>query len=343
MSHSDEHHSLDHESKALREAWMRHEDAFLKDYLVSSVEDPRIHFPSILSRGLAAELLFPGRCRELIWEEYRFGICMSYIQRVFQQRPSMGTGQLLRRVLEEGGNAMDSLPVPTYVHEAWRHLNGLSDPQVHYMAQCLDASTAPGGTQLPAKALGVLQDRWKAVLQEPSSKILKVMEPACGSANDYRGLHAIGLHRHLDYRGFDICPKNIANARELFPDTTFSEGNIFKMDAEDRSQDYVFVHDLFEHLSLEGMECGLREVCRVTRDLACLCFFNMAERSEHLVQARDGYHWNRLSLEKTCSFLRPLCRDLQVIHVSSFLGHAFGCHDYHNPGAYVLILECGDE
>ena len=34
---------LSREAEALREAWMRHDDVFLKDYLVSDVEDPRIH------------------------------------------------------------------------------------------------------------------------------------------------------------------------------------------------------------------------------------------------------------------------------------------------------------
>ena len=71
---------LSQETIALREAWMRHDDAFLKDYLISDVEDPRIHFPSIFTRGMIAEALFPEKFRELIWEEYRFGICLSYIR-----------------------------------------------------------------------------------------------------------------------------------------------------------------------------------------------------------------------------------------------------------------------
>ncbi len=40
-----------------------------------------------------------------------------------------------------------------------------------------------------------------------------MLEAACGSANDYRFLHAFGFAPFLDYAGFDISPKNIDNAR----------------------------------------------------------------------------------------------------------------------------------
>ncbi len=318
---------------------MRHDDAFLKDYLVSDVEDPRTHFPSILTRGMLAELRFPGKFRELIWQEYQFGISLSYIRRVFQQRPSAGTPRLLFDALKNGKDSFQSIPVPNYIHENWKQLES-ADPDLNYLAKALEPEDSESRTAiLSEKVLQTFESKWRtelpAVIQDP----LNVMEPACGSANDYRFLDSFGFGPLMRYRGFDICLKNISNARSCFPDIQFEEGSVFEINEGNGEVDYLFVHDLFEHLSILGMERGFEEVCRVTRGMACLCFFNMAERDDHLVQAKEGYHWNRLSLEKVLGFLEPRCNQLQVIHVAGFLSRAFGCEDYHNSGAYVLVLD----
>ena len=106
---------------------------------------------------------------------------------------------------------------------------------------------------------------------------LSAIEPACGSANDFRFLHAFGIDRWLDYTGFDLCAANVANARAMFPQARFVEGNVFAIPAADKSCDLCFTHDLFEHLSPAGCERALAEVCRVTRQGLCLGFFNMHE------------------------------------------------------------------
>jgi len=326
------------ESLALREAWMRHEDAFLKDYLVSSVEDPRIHFPSILSRGLLVDYLRPECHRELILAEYQFGICMSYLLRTLQRRPSFRTRSLLLEALEKGESSFQSIPIPVYFSKTWRQLREDPGQALNYIDQALQSSESVGPAELAPLALACFQNRWCEVFSKWKAAPISVMEAACGSANDYRFMDAFGMSSIMTYHGFDICPKNIANARQQFPGVRFEVGNVFEIPAETGSVDYFFVHDLFEHLSIQGMHQGLREVCRVTRGMACLCFFNMADRADHVVQPKDGYHWNRLSLERVLKFLEPLCREVQVIHTGRFLQHAFGCGDYHNPGSYTLVL-----
>lgn len=317
---------------------MRHEDTFLKDYLVSSVEDPRIHFPSILSRGLLIDSIQPERNRDLIWAEYRFGACMSYLLRTFQQRPSPRTGVLLLEALEQGKDSFQSISIPSYVREVWSELSQLPDSRVNFLQLALQSESSTSHKELNRSAVTYFQTQWRNVFQTWESAPVAVMEAACGSANDYRFMDAFGMASIMRYHGFDICPKNIANAKDQFPDVRFEVGNVFEIQAESDSVDYFFVHDLFEHLSIQGMCQGFREISRVTRGMACLCFFNMAERSDHVVQPKDGYHWNRLSLERVMEVLSPLCQDLQVIHVSRFLERAFGCKDYHNPGAYALVL-----
>lgn len=341
MSPSSDPPDLGSESRALREAWMRHDDTFLNDYLVSSVEDPRIHFPSILARGLLVDFIEPDRHRHLIWDEYRFGICMSFLLRTLQRRPLHRTRSLLLQAIREGQDAFQSIPIPAYVRETWQSLIQSPDPAHHYIDMALQSGPSIQPTELHPSALGCFQHRWAEVFKSWASPPVSVMEAACGSANDYRFMDALGMAATMNYRGFDICPKNISNARSRFPNVRFEVGNVFEIQAETKSIDYFFVHDLFEHLSLEGMHQGFREMCRVTRGMACLCFFNMADRSDHLVQPKDGYHWNRLSLERVVDFLQPHCRDIQVIHMTRFLQVAFGCDDYHNPGAYALILNVG--
>ena len=51
----------------------------------------------------------------------------------------------------------------------------------------------------------------------------------------------------------------------MFPKVDFNVGNILEISAEDDAFDYCFVHDLFEHPSLEAMVSAISEICRVTR------------------------------------------------------------------------------
>ena len=270
------------ETKALREAWMRHDDRFLNDYLVSDVEDPRIHFPSILTRGLVAELLFSGQHRALIWEEYRFGICMSYMRRVFQKRPSLGTSSLLLEALKKGDDHFQSIPVPTYLHETWKLLNKLPDRASNYIAECLvmDPSRGAKTVELKPPVLNTFQDRWRALLAGTDVSALRVMEPACGSANDYRFMHSFGFGHLMTYRGFDICAKNIANARGLLPDISFEEGSVFDIRAQDREVDYLYVHDLFEHLSLSTAWNAVWTRCVASHVGPLACAFSICQSAQ---------------------------------------------------------------
>ena len=104
---------------------------------------------------------------------------------------------------------------------------------------------------------------------------IKVLEPACGSANDYRFFQGCGLARHIDYLGLDLCAKNVENARALFPSARFETGNVFEIGAADASYELCIAHDLFEHLSIAGLERAVSEVCRVTRSGLCAHFFQM--------------------------------------------------------------------
>jgi ubiquinone/menaquinone biosynthesis C-methylase UbiE len=171
-----------------------------------------------------------------------------------------------------------------------------------------------------------------------SGHAVSVVEPACGSANDYRFLHAYGLGRLVRYTGFDLCAKNIENARALFPNVPFAVDNVFEIAAPDKAYDLCIVHDLFEHLSLDGMQAAVKEVCRVTRQGLCVGFFNMDEIRDHQVRPVDEYHWNLLSMGRMKELFAASGFAAQVVHIGTFLRQQIGCEQTHNPNAYTFLL-----
>ena len=142
----------------------------------------------------------------------------------------------------------------------------------------------------------------------------------------------------MRYTGFDLCAKNVENARALFPNASFAVGNVFEIAAPDKAYDLCLVHDLFEHLSLEGMQAAVKEVCRVTRQGLCIGFFNMDEVRDHQVRPVDDYHWNLMSMARTRELFAACGFAAQVVHIGTFLRQHIGCEQTHNPNAYTFLL-----
>lgn len=146
------------------------------------------------------------------------------------------------------------------------------------------------------------------------------------------------LARLVDYTGLDLCATNIENARALFPAVRFETGNVFALAAPDQSFDLCFVHDLFEHLSPEGLRAAVGEICRVTRQGLCMNFFNMDEIAEHVVRPVEEYHWNTLSLARMLELFAGQGFAGQVVHLGAFVRQRTGGEQTHNPNAYTLLL-----
>ena len=124
----------------------------------------------------------------------------------------------------------------------------------------------------------------------------------------------------------------------MFPHAHFEVGNVLEIDADDNAFDYCFVHDLFEHLSIEASEAAISELCRVTWRDICTGFFNMYDGDEHVVNSVGDYHWNKLSVARTKAAFERHASAVEVIHIDKFLKSQFGCGDTHNKGAYTFIV-----
>ncbi len=190
---------------------------------------------------------------------------------------------------------------------------------------------ADGGT--------IFMDRWRAELTGLTGNRISVLEPACGSANDYRYMAQCGLIDHLDYRGFDLTAANVSNAVDAFPGADFRLGDALDIDAADASFDWVVVHDLFEHLSPAACERAISEVCRVSRSGVLVSFFHMADIPDHIVTPLRSYYRNRLSLDRTREAFLTHCRSVDAIHISRFAADEFGLKRYYNSLAYTFIVQ----
>lgn len=323
--------ALEGESARLKRSWDRHAADHLDRYLVYGVEDPRINVPSILTRAWIVDALFPSQFESLVSEELRFGLCMTVLVHGLDQGHSRNA---TLAALERG----DPGTTAPFVVDTYSRLQSNDCAVPDYITAALSDPLDADGQRLPSSALDTFAWLWRAELAARSRKPLSVLEPACGSANEYRFLAAYGLDRFLTYTGFDISEKNIANARRRFPDADFRPGNVLDVDIEDDAYDLVFVHDLFEHLSERALVTALREILRVTRRQARLSFFNLADIPEHRFQDRGDYHWNTLSLPRMAQFLSRLAQYVDVIRIRELVGERFGFTDYYNQEAATLVV-----
>jgi hypothetical protein len=344
--------NLKTETERLVSSWMQHDSEWLKDYLVKEVEDPRINLQSILSRHFLLRALFKEKFLGLMEQEYRFSACMSWLQKLVRhQICDPQEVEVLLYALRHGADNAEGLAIPQFIVHTFLALP--TEPSEfsvsNYIESFLQGVKFSGGKLIPSESvLNTFQSIWKNALTayqrdfgqlaDSSPVRPRVLEPACGSANDYRFLRAYGITDFLGYTGMELCEKNIQNARSLFPDARFELGNVFEIEAADRSFEYCFVHDLFEHFSVDGLTAAVREICRVTRLGICAGFFNMDEIPEHVVQPVENYHWNTLSLRLMRDMFANHGFSAQVVHVGTFLRQKVGCFETHNLNAYNFFL-----
>jgi SAM-dependent methyltransferase len=337
--------ALQHETSNLTEAWMQHDTAMLGEYLVSAVEDPRLNVQSVLTRHFLIVALFGTRFQAFLEAELQFAVVLNWLEAVQRRGATAEDRAAIAHALAAGADNAEGLGIPKFVLDAYRRLPLEIDSR-HipnyielWLRSTATAEADNSGPPLPETVIKIFECLWAEQLRWERKTEICVLEPACGSANDFRYFERFGLARLFHYTGFDLCEKNVRNARQLYPDASISQGNVFAIDAPEQSFDYCVVHDLFEHLSIAGLEQALTEICRVSRRGLCLGFFNAHEADEHWVQPVDKYHWNRLSVPRLQILLQRRGFQTQVVHIDTFLKWRFACDQTHNKNAYTLFGE----
>jgi hypothetical protein len=322
------------ETEKLRLSWSKYDRATLRDYLVKDVEDPRINVQSILTRHWLIKQLLGNKFNDLMGHELRFSLVMNWLLKLIKNNIRTNQLQTILDALISGNDNAEGIIVPLYISETFSLLS-----MPNYICDALNLPFVEDTKgSIPEYIISTFARIWNDMLGNEPLRKIAVLEPACGSANDYRFLDTFGISRFIDYIGFDLCEKNIRNAGMMFPGVAFEVGNILEISAEDNAFDYCFVHDLFEHLSLEAMEIAISEMCRVTRHGICMNFFNMHNNDKHIVKVIDSYHWNKLSLKEIKESLENKVSSMEIIHIGSFLVSSFGYNDTHNKNAYTINI-----
>lgn len=342
--------SLKKESEKLARSWMQHDAGWLRDYLVSGVEDPRMNVQSILSRHFLIQAIAGERFGRLMQQEYRFAAVMNWLLALTENISHAEEFGALLYGLRRGADNAEGIAIPRWAVRIFSGLPvRLDEAEVpNYIEGFLGGTRVIGGRLSPDQdALNTFCRVWARALRQehgsPEARRFRVLEPACGSANDYRFLDAFGIATLMDYTGIDLCGRNIENARALFPAVCFETGNVFQIAYPDNAFDYCLVHDLFEHLSLEGLAAAVGEICRVTRAGICAGFFQMDEIPQHLVRPVDEYHWNLLSMSGMKELFARHGFEAQAVHIGTFLRDVTGCDQTHNPNAYTFLAERREE
>ena len=227
----------------------------------------------------------------------------------------------------------EEIEIPSYISDTF---SMLAFP--NYICDALNLPASDSEDKIiPEYLVSTFGRIWKEMLADEQAGKISVLEPACGSANDYRFIDALGIARFIDYSGFDLCEKNVRNAKGMFPEINFTLGNVVEIEADDNSFDFCFVHDLFEHLSIEAMERAISEICRVAGRGVCIGFFNMYDGKNHIVKPVNIYYWNKLSRDAVVKLLRQKFSKVEIIHIDSFLSSEYNFNDAHNKDAYTLI------
>ena len=145
---------LRRESERLKSSWNRHASEELDTYLVAEVEDPRINCQSILSRALIGDTFYPGGFDFLINEEWRFGLCQTWI---FQRLSERNDRAALYDAIQHGNRAV----CPPFLLEAFAALQQEGCPIPDYISASLLDPVREGGGLLPGSALNTFASLWK--------------------------------------------------------------------------------------------------------------------------------------------------------------------------------------
>ena len=326
------------ETELLTRSWMQHDATMLASYLVSSVEDPRINIQSILTRHWLITMLFGDRFTALRYEELRFATVFNWLLPFLNRKPLPEQITALTDALQKGADNSEGDALPPHVVKAFQALPGSADNLAipNYIQGALADYLSTGACGDSVR--NVFQQHWSSALATEKASVLSVVEPGCGSANEYRFFASFGLARFMDYTGFDLCAKNIQNARAMFPEIRFEVGNVLQIEAPAERYDCCFAHDLLEHFSIPAMEQAISEMCRVTRHGICLNFFQMDEIANHVVRPVRDYHINLLSMEKVRQLFEAIGATVEVMHIETFLRAFFRCAQTHNPDAYTFYV-----
>lgn len=287
------------EGQRAAEPWTKLDPEILDQHRVIGYQNPRINPQSIITRHMLIRELFGAHFDTLMGDELEF--CAEAVE------------ALRRRSIEIGVE----MKIP---------LNAR-----------LCSSVRDVGTAI-AHWERTYEQIWAGSLASRKCVSLKVLELACGSANDYRFFDSYGIANFLDYTGVDLVAANIENARKRFPAVDFRTADILNLSFKPKSFEVVIASNIVEYLPLQLVPRVLHTAAVLARRSLVVNFFNMANIPAHQEVQRSGHFRNQLSKGQVLDTLKKY-GDVEAINTKSLLVERCGYKRWYNSKAWTVAVD----
>src|SRR4051812_19080389 len=107
------------ESEKLARSWMQHDASMLRDYLVSSVEDPRINLQSILTRHFLIQSLVGERFAGCMEQECRFSAALNWIMKHSRESANPDELKIINYALQRGSDNAEGIDLPRFLLQTY--------------------------------------------------------------------------------------------------------------------------------------------------------------------------------------------------------------------------------
>ena len=326
---------LESETRGLIQAWDRHDAATLGQYLVQAEQDPRINAASILSRHFLIDQVLPGRFADIREAELEFSMAMNWVLRLAKAGlPNERLGEV-QYALMQGQDAADDIPIPRWITEAVARVTGAGVPSYVGEALILMAGQQ-GDAAIPDHVLSLFTPVWRTALDGLEVPKVSVLEPACGSANDYRSLAAMGLARLFDYTGLDLCEKNVRTPAACFPACGSRWGTSSNFPSPTGPSTSPWSTTCSSTSRRRPWKWPWPRSAGSPAGPSWVGFFQMHDGPDDIIRPYGTYHYNTLSAARTRDLFLRHAAKVEVAPIASLFRDLFGCPEVPNPAAYVL-------
>jgi hypothetical protein len=157
------------ETEMLVRSWVQHEAAWLGEYLVAAVEDPRLNLQASLSRHFLVDELAPARFTDLMRQEYRFAATMEWLLRGSALLKDAETRHAALHALRRGSDNAEGEEIPAFIVQTFANLPAETDDCVipNYVETFLTQPKQGGDPIWSSETtLDTFGLAWKAVLQK---------------------------------------------------------------------------------------------------------------------------------------------------------------------------------
>ena len=305
------------ESARLKAAWSCLPPDFLDLYLVQGVENPCINPQSVVVRARLAEWLQPGAHGDLAAAEALFAACACTLLQASAVRPG-------------------AFNIDSWTPESFSPPLSLAEERGPRSCSELCKRLREAATAGSETFTSPFESLWRKRLERAGSPSTRLLEIACGSANDSRYFRRYGLDHLWKYVGLDLCGANVVNARRRCAEADFLQGDALRLPFRNGAFDGLLAFDLFEHLSIEALQVALGEAARVTRHVMWLSFFQLDRMGHHVVVPDGPYHRNVLSAPRLLDALSQWGWTGRVLDVGADWALQFPGYRHHNPRGRII-------